>query len=156
MLFLKKSTDRASAPGGHGHRQGVACVEFAALIPILLILILGIIEVGQFVNVGQWVSNASREGARIAARQTTVDVSQVVTAVTDYLTEIDPAIPTSAIQVTVYNAGNPITGGSLATVATGSAITVQVVVQFDAVRWIKGLTLLNGRSVTNTTVTRRE
>ena len=59
-------------------------------------------------------------------------------------------------QVTVTSAGGPVTGANIANVATGTPITVQVVVQFDPVRWINGLTLLDGRALTKSTVTRRE
>jgi Flp pilus assembly protein TadG len=138
------------------HRKAVACVEFAAVSPILVLVLLGIIEVGQFVNVGQSVSNASREGARVAARQTTTNVAKVQSAVVNYLTDMHPNLPTSAIQVTVTNLGSTITGSGITAVATGSPVNVQVIVQFDAVRWINGLPLLSGRTLTNSTVTRRE
>jgi Flp pilus assembly protein TadG len=156
MLFPKPIKDCKIARGFRKHRRGTACAEFAALCPILLLLFLGIVNVGQFVNVGQSVSNASREGARVAARQTTKDVAQVEAAVKNYLTDMHPNLPSSAVQVTVTNAGNPIVGGNLATVAISSPISVQVVVQFDAVRWINGLAFLNGRTVTKTTFSRRE
>ncbi len=156
MSFPKQIMDRGIARGARRHRRGAACVEFAVLSPILLILILGIIDVGQFVNVGQSVSNASREGARVAARQTTTNVSQVQNAVANYLTDMHPNLPSSAVQVTVAGAGNPVTGAGLAAVATGTPISVQVVVQFDPVRWMNGFTFLNGRTLTKTTVSRRE
>ena len=156
MSFPKQTMDRRFARGARRHRRGAACVEFAVLSPILLILILGIIDVGQFVNVGQSVSNASREGARVAARQATTNVSKVEAAVKNYLTDMHTNLPSSAVQVTVVNSGSTVAGADLATVATGSTISVQVVVQFDAVRWINGLTFLNGRTVTRTTMSRRE
>ena len=156
MSFKKQIMDRRIARGARRHRRGTACVEFAVLSPILLILILGIIDVGQFVNVGQSVSNASREGARVAARQTTTNVSQVENAVKDYLTDMHPNLPSSAVQVTVASAGNPLAGADLAAVATGTSISVQVVVQFDPVRWMGGFAFLDGRTLTKTTVSRRE
>ncbi len=156
MTFPKQTTHGPHVPAARKHRQGIAAVEFALLCPILLILFLGIVEVGQFVNVGQSVSNASREGARIAARQATSTVSEAQTAVSDYLTDMHPTMPASAVQTTISDASGPVAGGDLTTVATGSPIYVQVTVQFDPVRWLNGLTLLDGRSVTKTTVTRRE
>ncbi|KKL25873.1 hypothetical protein LCGC14_2400960, partial [marine sediment metagenome] len=47
-----------------------------------------------------------------------------------------PNLPSSAVQVTVTSAGAPVTGANIANVATGTPITVQVVVQFDPVRWL--------------------
>ncbi len=157
MTFPTQTTHGRHVPGAQKHRQGVAAVEFALLCPILLLLFLGIVDVGQFVNVGQSVSNASREGARIAARQATSTTSEAQTAVSNYLTDMHPTMPASAVAVTISDAsGSPVSGGDLTTVATGSPIYVQVTVQFDPVRWVNGLTLLDGLSVTKTTVTRRE
>jgi Flp pilus assembly protein TadG len=48
-------------------RRGLACVELALLLPFLLIMLLGIWEVGRLINVNQILSNAAREGARLAA-----------------------------------------------------------------------------------------
>lgn len=156
MLFARGTKRRRAAGRAQVHRRGTACVELAVLSVLLVLILLGIIDVGQYVNLGQTVSNASREGARIAARQTTVNVSKVETAVLNYLTNLHPNLPTSAVQVSVANAGGPIAGGNITATATGSPISVQVAVQFDQARWIKGLPLLSGLIVTNTTVTRRE
>jgi Flp pilus assembly protein TadG len=138
------------------NRRGTACVEFAVLVPILLLLFLGIVDVGQYVNVYQTVSNASREGARVAARQSTANVSDVTTAVSDYLTGTNANLPSSAVSVSVTNAGSAVTGTNLAAIAAGSPISVQVDVAFDSVRWLNGFTFLNGRTATTTTITRRE
>ena len=156
MSFARKTTGRKDTRHAGGNRQGSACVELAVLSPLLVLLLLGIIDGGQFVNVGQTVSNASREGARIAAKQTTANVSTVQTAVLNYVPGLYPNLPASAVQVSVVNAGNPIAGANIAAVATGTPLSVQVALQFDQARWIKGLPYLNGRTVTNTTVSRRE
>lgn len=156
MSFPTPTTNTAYPRNSRRRRSGVACVEFAALSPLMLLLILGIIDLGQFVNVGQSVSNASREGARMAARQTTANVSTVQNAVTTYLTDMHPHLPSSAIQVSVTDGGTAVTGTGISNVATGAPVSVQVVVQFAPVRWINGLALLNGRTLTRSTVTRRE
>src|SRR5262245_22726128 len=137
-------------------RRGVSCVEFAVLSPLLLLLILGIIDLGQFINVGQSTSNASREGARVAVRRTTTNVSKVQTAVTNYMTEMHPGLPSSAVQVNVFQGANAVTGGDIATVAEGVPVTVQVTVQFEPGRWLKGLPFLNNRTLTNSSIMRRE
>ncbi len=138
-------------------RRGAAAVEFAVAAPVLVILVLGIIDVGQFVNVGQTVSNASRQGARLAARNTTLNSSEVQAAVSSYVTDIYPNIPASAIQVTTLDgSGGAIAGADLTTINTGSPISVQVVLQFDPVRWLNGLSQLDNRTIATTTVTRRE
>ena len=48
------------------YRRGAAVVEFAVVVPLLLAMVLGIIEVGRLVMVQQILTNGSREGARIA------------------------------------------------------------------------------------------
>jgi Flp pilus assembly protein TadG len=156
MSNAKLATDSGHRHGATTPRRGVACVEFAVVCPILLLLFLGIVEVGQFANIGHAVSNASREGARIAARQSTTNVSKVQTAVINYLTDTYPNLPTSAVQVSVSSTGNPVTGGGITAVPTGAPISVQVVVQYDPARWLNALPLLDGRALTRSTVTRRE
>jgi Flp pilus assembly protein TadG len=47
-------------------RRGQALVEFALLLPFLLLLLLGVIEMGRAWNVKQVLTDAAREGARLA------------------------------------------------------------------------------------------
>ena len=119
-------------------RRGAATVEFAVVAPLLVLIILGTIDVGQFVNVGQTVGNASRQGARLAARNTTLNVSEVESVVSSYLADSFPNIPAAtlnaAVQVDVSDAsGTAIPGGDLTTVSTSSPVSVGVVLQFDSV-----------------------
>ena len=142
-------------------RRGAAIVEFTVVAPLLILLILGTIDVGQFVNAGQTVSNASRQGARLAARNTTLNVSEVESVVSSYLADSFPNIPAAtldaAVQVDVSDAsGDAIPGGDLTTINTGSPVSVAVVLQFDSVRWLKGASLVNNRTLGTTTVMRRE
>jgi Flp pilus assembly protein TadG len=142
-------------------RQGVAAVECAIVAPLLTLLVLGAIDVGQYANVYQKVSDASREGARRAARIETLSTSQVETAVVNYLQQVFPKVPpsklASAAMVTVNDAaGNPISGGDLTTVTSGSPVGVTVTIRFDVIRWISHLQFLNGRDVTISTTMRRE
>ncbi len=46
--------------------RGQALLEFALILPILLMLVLGIIEFGRIWNINQMVSDTTREGARQA------------------------------------------------------------------------------------------
>ena len=68
--------------------EGQALVEFALLIPLLVIIILGIIEFGRIWMTMNVLASAAREGARIAA-VTSPDVAQVQAAVDDVLTAAD-------------------------------------------------------------------
>jgi Flp pilus assembly protein TadG len=48
--------------------RGLATVELAIILPVLLILAFGIIEYGWMFTKAQEVTNAARQGARVAAR----------------------------------------------------------------------------------------
>ena len=47
-------------------RRGQSLVEFALILPIFLLLIMGIVDAGRLVYTFNTVSNAARQGARIA------------------------------------------------------------------------------------------
>lgn len=50
-----------------GGRRGQSLVEFALVVPILLLMLVGIIEFGRAWNVSQTVTYAARQGSRVAA-----------------------------------------------------------------------------------------
>lgn len=49
------------------HDRGAAAVEFALLLPVLLLLVFGIIDFGRALNAQVTLTQAAREGARMAA-----------------------------------------------------------------------------------------
>jgi Flp pilus assembly protein TadG len=57
---MSRSSDR-------GTEAGQALVEFALVVPLLLLLVVGVIEFGRAWNVSQAVNYAARQGARTAA-----------------------------------------------------------------------------------------
>lgn len=59
-------TARAGPPHRPRKRSGVAMLEFAIVLPILLMLVLGIIEMGRVMMLNQVVTNANREACRQA------------------------------------------------------------------------------------------
>jgi Flp pilus assembly protein TadG len=60
-------------------RKGQSMVEFALVLPILIILLVGIFEFGQIFNVFLQINHASREGARTGAlRGTDAEIVQSV------------------------------------------------------------------------------
>lgn len=125
-------------------RRGAAAVEFAVVAPIFLLLVFGMIEYGRMVMVQQVLVNASREGARRAvldgsAQQDVVDVVQ------QYLTSAS----INGATVTVVPT-NP------ADAAFGDPVTVTVSVGFDQVSWLPAPMYLGGRTLTATSVMRRE
>jgi Flp pilus assembly protein TadG len=69
--------------------------EFALLVPLFLLMLVGMFEFGRAWNVYQVVVNAAREGGRVAALPTGfADADSVTTRITNYLTSahLDPAV----------------------------------------------------------------
>ena len=54
-------------PGIRGKDRGAAVVEFALLLPLLLLLLFGIIDFGRALNAQITITQAAREGARLVA-----------------------------------------------------------------------------------------
>lgn len=70
-------------------RRGATVVEMAVVSPILITLLFGVIEFGWAFMVRQMVTNAAREGARVAAIQTVVNDGTIRDAVRGSLTTIN-------------------------------------------------------------------
>jgi Flp pilus assembly protein TadG len=66
------------------NERGVALVEAAVTIPILLLIAVGIFEFGRAYQTWQILTNAAREGARIAVLPAT-DTATVESRVRDYM-----------------------------------------------------------------------
>lgn len=56
-----------SLHGRSGADRGAAAVEFALLLPLMLLIVLGIIDFGRMLNAQQTLTNAAREGSRLVA-----------------------------------------------------------------------------------------
>lgn len=119
-------------------------MEFAVVAPLFFLLILGMVEFGRMMMVQQILTNASREGARIAVLDNTT-TADVVTAVQNYLSSggvsgasvtVSPDPPSSA--------------------AYGESVSVVVSVPFDQVSWLPSPMFLGGNTLEATSVMRRE
>jgi len=131
------------------NRRGAAAVEFAVVAPVFFLLVFGLIEFGRMVMVQQVITNASREGSRVAVlddpREGSVVTAGVIQTVENYLDSagingadivVTPDPPTSA--------------------GYGEPVTVTVSIPFDQVSWLPSPFFLGGRTMTATTVMRRE
>jgi hypothetical protein len=123
------------------NRRGAAVVEFAVVAPIFVALVLGMIEFGRALMVQQTLTNASREGARVAVLEGAT-ASEVTAAVEDRLTTISGA--------TVACDPDP------SAAAYGDSITVTVSVPFNGVSWLPTPIFLGGEDLTASTVMRVE
>lgn len=75
--------------------SGASAVEFALLLPVLMIILFGVIEFGIALYRQSVLTNASREGARLGIVQSVPAITSgaINTAITNYLTPagINPA-----------------------------------------------------------------
>lgn len=62
---ISRPTHRGRRARGAGHGQ--ALVEFALILPIFLLVFFGVIDLGRYVYMRSVLSQAAREGARLAA-----------------------------------------------------------------------------------------
>lgn len=62
-------------------RRGVAVVEFAVVLPFLLLLLIGIWELGRIIQVQMMLDNAARDGARLAAQANIVSETGAYTQI---------------------------------------------------------------------------
>jgi Flp pilus assembly protein TadG len=86
------------APRRWRSESGVELIEFALAFPLLLLVVLGIIDFGFLFQRYEVITNAAREGARIATLpnyQTSLDTN-VANRVNQYLlaSDLDPAMAT--------------------------------------------------------------
>ena len=89
----------------HRNTEGQALLEFALILPILLLLILGIVEFGRVWNINQMLSDITREGAR---RAVVFDTPQTTTQqVHDFMMQSlwDAHVDTSVVTVTFSQTG---------------------------------------------------
>ena len=149
-----------SKPATSQKRRAVAAVEMAIALPLLVLMLLGTIDLGQFVNVGQVVSNASRVGARKASAHSTKTVAEVEAEVVNYLDNYFPGQSAATIDgattVSVaFDNGTALSGNDFEFMEEGVKLIVTVQFDYSAVRWVNGITQLDNRPLTVTTTIRR-
>ena len=86
--------------------RGAAAVEFAFIVPLLIVLVLGIAEFGRAFQVQGTLSAAAREGVRVMALQN--DRPAAMVAVRNASTSLDPTITDAQINIRLVGgtAGN--------------------------------------------------
>jgi Flp pilus assembly protein TadG len=82
---------RRSPVLAHAHRDGVATVEFACCLPLLVLILAGLWQVGRYTEVQQVLWNAAREGARDAS----LGQDNLQTVAANILTYLQGAEPTA-------------------------------------------------------------
>lgn len=108
--------DYATTHRKTGGDRGVTAVEFAIILPLLLMLIFGIIEFGRAYQARLTVTHAAREGVRVLA--VTEDKVAAEAAALAAVTGLDTA------NVTV--AGTPCAGGLPAEMVVTYPVTIEI------------------------------
>lgn len=95
----------------HRDVRGAAAVEFALVLPFLVVLVFGIIDFGRALFVYNYLTSAVREGGRFAAVQQVPPAQAAVQArMADYLAQLNtlriPPVPAASITA-VANAAPP-------------------------------------------------
>ncbi|MGY1712393.1 TadE/TadG family type IV pilus assembly protein [Geodermatophilus sp. SYSU D00758] len=88
--------------------RGASAVEFAFIVPLLIVLVLGIAEFGRAFQVQGTLTAAAREGARAMALQN--DRALARAAVQDAAASLDPAVTSAQIAITPTSCPVTVTG----------------------------------------------
>lgn len=137
-------------------RQGMAIVEMALVLPLFMLLVLGIVEFGRAMMVSNLITDAAREGARLAASADSTN-SEVISLVQDSISEtvgIDPG--NISISLTVEpGPHNADPNDNLSYANKRDICRVEVSVPFNKVSFIPG-NYLGSKSLTGKSVMRHE
>lgn len=150
MKTLRKSFGRKSS------RRGAAVLEMALVLPIFFMVVLGIVEFGRAMMVGQMVTNAAREATRLAIVDGSTN-SSVEGWVEEFLNNslgVNTADVTVDIEVTAAP-GNDDPLDEIGNAQSRDLVTVAVSVPFDKVSYLPG-NYLNGKQLSAQSAMRHE
>jgi Flp pilus assembly protein TadG len=128
----------------------------AIVLPVFMMVVMGIIEFGRGMMVGQLVTNAARYGARIAAIDGSSNAS-VESDIEDFLVEAVGIAPDDAtITITVTAApGNPDPTNDLTKAQPKDLVKVSVQIPYNKVGYVAGK-WLNGTQLSGQCTMRHE
>lgn len=115
------------------HERGAVAVEFAILLPLLLMLVLGTIEFGRAYNAQITLTNAARDGVRVMAIAN--DAAGAKTAAVNAAASVSTTIPTSNVTL------------SPATCSTGNQVTLTISFNLSTITGIAGPFPMTGKGV---------
>jgi Flp pilus assembly protein TadG len=123
------------------NESGQAVVEFAVILPVLLMILFAILQFGIVFNNYIQVTAAAREGARKAAVSRSLGTAAAETAATTAAKAAAPGLKQTSITVTYPNSP---------TFAQGSDVTVQVTYPYSIS--ILGIIVKSGKLTSSTTM----
>ncbi len=113
--------------------RGAAAVEFAILLPVLLMLVLGTIEFGRAYNAQITLTNAARDGVRVMAIAN--DPGGAQTAAKNAAASVSTTIPTSDVTL------------STNVCSTGAQVTLTIKYTLSTITGIAGPFPMTGKGV---------
>lgn len=128
----------------HCQRRGAAVVEFALVIPVMLVFTFGMIELSRMSMVKESLTQASREGARIGVRPTAT-----IEAIRAGVAEELEILGLATAQVTV-------TPEVLSEAMPGDNVRVEVSIPFSDASWVPNFFEFSTSTIKSETVMRRE
>jgi Flp pilus assembly protein TadG len=129
--------------------RGVTLVEFALVLPVVLVLLIGCLDFARVLNASVTIQNASREGARYATlhpRLTGEDSLTYNARVRDYVKDrvvpLDPQLITVTVTASASSdprcAGNAPTSCTWGSQPAPTALRVSVRYPWTATAWLIG------------------
>ena len=91
-------------------QEGAAAVEFALVLPLLVFLVLGGMDLGHRFYMQHLITNASREGARYAAKYTGTAAAPTPDAVSNYVKLPPPGLNYNAFNLDELDVGTTYAG----------------------------------------------
>ena len=128
----------------------------AMVLPIFVMIVLGIIEFGRAMMVGQMITNSAREATRLGIIDGSTNPS-VETWIKDFLND-SIGVNTSDVTVTITVTaapGNPDPLNQIGNALPRDLVTIKVEVPFDKVSYITG-DYLNGKNLSALCAMRHE
>jgi len=116
-------------------RSGAALVEFAVVAPVFFLLIFGLLEFGRMVMCYQVMTNAVREGARVATVPGTTS--------TDVTSQVNAALANGFVN----GATVTVTPSNLPALNQGDVVTIEAEVPFESVSWLPMPQWLGGKTL---------
>ena len=106
--------------------RGTATVEFAVVLPLLLLIIFGILEFGRIMMVVHMLNSAAREGARVAALPGT-DNDMVLARISEELSG-------AGLSVDSY----VFTPADITDAERNDPVTVNLRINYSSIAWVPG------------------
>jgi Flp pilus assembly protein TadG len=156
--FFVPAARRRRGPRATG-RSGIACVEMALILPLLLMLVLGMFEMSRAVQVRQILTDAARKGCRTGI------IHQYGNA--DIINDATGVMQQNGFDTTKFNpTGGPAVGSITITVTDpsgntlpdaldappGSSVSVQVAIPSSSIRWVVAVWLTDDTFVSDLVV----